>query len=429
MKAFPRDISKLSFQFILIFAVFKLLSSCTPINSVTVRNYSSLYKSSNSEGLLSARTFHLNDSVSRVYIKILTNNIDSNFLSGVSISTIQILTFKSIEATKPFDSAVYNFEALNFKLYNDFLLGQIDLKIPKGTNYQAEVSLNNFAHLEKLKNLFSLNKTDSIGQLDILIVDDASKLPIINDYIFPNQTIHFEYSKRINQDFKLKLFDRDFSLALPPFGINNHKTFDYIPDSIINISFTNGISNSVQLNRPGIYHLEMDAISRNGSTCFLFNASYPTIENIEQLIYPLRYVTSKSEYQSILESENQKGAIDKFWLARAGNEAKARKMIKEFYSRVEKSNRLFSSYNEGWKTDRGMIYLVYGPPTNTYRNDNFETWIYGFEGTQYSITFNFTKVDNPFTTNDYMLNRSSMYKTSWYQAVESWREGRVLINE
>lgn len=429
MKVFPFNFFRSNFHLTFIALIVVAVVGCTPSNSVTVRNYSSLYKSSNTEGILSARAYHINDSITRIYFKIKNNQSDSAFIEESSLAQLRVALFETIESTKPFDSTLFDLNKIKLNYQPGFVLGEFELKIFKRTDYQAEIALLNYFPLTNTHTLISLNKLDSFGQYDMLLIDDESNLPIINDYVSPQQVIRFKSERKLNQEFGLKLFDRNFGLALPPFGVNAHKPFDYIPDSIILLDFNQGLSNPVAINRHGIYHLELDKVSHSGVTCFLFDDSYPSIEKIEQLIFPLRYITSKAEYQAILESENQKGAIDKFWLSRAGNEAKARKMIKEFYSRVEKSNRLFSSHNEGWKTDRGMIYLVYGPPTNTYRNNNFETWIYGFEGTQYSITFNFTKVDNPFTNNDYTLNRSSMYKTSWYQAVESWREGRITLTD
>lgn len=35
-------------------------------------------------------------------------------------------------------------------------------------------------------------------------------------------------------------------------------------------------------------------------------------------------------------------------------------------------------------------------------------------------------VNNPFTNQDYNLNRSPVYETPWYMAVDEWRNGRVM---
>ena len=96
-------------------------------------------------------------------------------------------------------------------------------------------------------------------------------------------------------------------------------------------------------------------------------------------------------------------------------------MIQKFYGRVVDANVFFTSYHEGWKTDRGLIYLVYGPPKIVYRGDGIEEWLYGEKGNSNSIRFQFLKVVNPFTDNDYSLVKSPSYKEKWYNIVNTWR--------
>jgi hypothetical protein len=96
-------------------------------------------------------------------------------------------------------------------------------------------------------------------------------------------------------------------------------------------------------------------------------------------------------------------------------------MIKLYYNRVMDANRFFTSYLEGWKTDRGIIYIIYGPPNVVYKGRNVEGWVYGEDKNMLSINFTFRKLDNPFTDNDYSLTRSPAYKDGWYIAVDNWR--------
>ena len=124
----------------------------------------------------------------------------------------------------------------------------------------------------------------------------------------------------------------------------------------------------------------------------------------------------------MLESKNIKKEIDKFWIKNAGNPDRARVIIRKYYNRVQDANAMFTSYHEGWKTDRGMIYIVYGPPNVVYRSSHHETWIYGEVGNMLSVNFKFLKVKNPFTDNDYSLtDKSPIYKDGWYNAIDTWR--------
>ena len=40
------------------------------------------------------------------------------------------------------------------------------------------------------------------------------------------------------------------------------------------------------------------------------------------------------------------------------------------------ANQYFTSFKEGWKTDRGMVYMVFGPPDTAVLNGQQEIWEY-----------------------------------------------------
>jgi GWxTD domain-containing protein len=135
----------------------------------------------------------------------------------------------------------------------------------------------------------------------------------------------------------------------------------------------------------------------------------------------VRYLTDGEEYKEIFNSQFPKESLDGFWLKNSGSIDKALEMIREYYNRVEIANHLFVSFCEGWKTDRGIIYLIFGPPNVVYRSDTEEQWTYGEANNYRSLQFVFYKVLNPFTDNDYVLQRQSNYKPYWYNAVQQWR--------
>jgi hypothetical protein len=54
----------------------------------------------------------------------------------------------------------------------------------------------------------------------------------------------------------------------------------------------------------------------------------------------------------------------------------------EYFERIDYANRSFRSYAAGWLTDKGRVYIIYGPPdrvdTDPFRTDGraTETWHY-----------------------------------------------------
>ncbi len=53
----------------------------------------------------------------------------------------------------------------------------------------------------------------------------------------------------------------------------------------------------------------------------------------------------------------------------------------EYFKRVKYANEHFTSYKPGWKTDRGMIYIKYGPP------DDIESFPYNIDTEPYEIWY------------------------------------------
>ena len=103
-------------------------------------------------------------------------------------------------------------------------------------------------------------------------------------------------------------------------------------------------------------------------------------------------------------------------------------LILKFYERVENANRYLSSHKAGWLTDRGMIYIVFGPPAFISKTWNQEEWYYQQNnGPSDQVKFIFIKKPNTFTENHYELVRDGAYEYVWYNQVDQWRKGTIGI--
>ncbi|GAA4376295.1 GWxTD domain-containing protein [Hymenobacter koreensis] len=153
------------------------------------------------------------------------------------------------------------------------------------------------------------------------------------------------------------------------------------------------------------------------------DGEFPEITTASELITPLRYLTTSEERQRMEQSTAPKRAVDAFWLRVANNrEAVARQLIRQYYGRVEDANALFTAHKPGWMTDRGMLYLVLGPPERVQRNAGEERWYYSNAGYG-SATYVFRAKPSTFTPDYYELVRRPEYEMLWYAAVEQWRTG------
>jgi len=159
---------------------------------------------------------------------------------------------------------------------------------------------------------------------------------------------------------------------------------------------------------------------------------FRTPRTLDDLVEPLVYIAGKNELdtlRALSDPVEKKNRFDAFWLAEGAKPQAAANAIKQYYTRVEEANRFFSTHKEGWRTDRGMIYIVLGPPVAVSHILQKEVWFYSNAEQDPVNTFVFTqaqtRVESPLLRN-YILNRQSYYESTWQRAVERWRRAAVF---
>ncbi|MFN8154466.1 MAG: GWxTD domain-containing protein [Bacteroidia bacterium] len=224
--------------------------------------------------------------------------------------------------------------------------------------------------------------------------------------------------------WKVRCYFRNFPLAYLPFRVIDDPVFEMAGDSFFSVKLNPGANISFQ--RPGIYFIQNDTNTLSGCTVMCFDNEFPKVTRAQQLLEATRYITTRKEYERLKAMPDRKKAIDQFWLETGGNYDRARTLIRAYYNRVQDANRLYTSYLEGWKSDRGMIHIIFGQPQSIYRDEETEQWTYNAVVGFPELLFVFRKMNNPFTTNDYSLIRQPVYENVWFQAVDQWRQGRVV---
>jgi GWxTD domain-containing protein len=78
------------------------------------------------------------------------------------------------------------------------------------------------------------------------------------------------------------------------------------------------------------------------------------------------YIISPEERSAFLQletNEEREQFIEQFWLRRSGNpDLPDNDFKEEHYRRIAYANEHYASGIPGWKTDRGHMYIVWGPP-------------------------------------------------------------------
>jgi GWxTD domain-containing protein len=180
------------------------------------------------------------------------------------------------------------------------------------------------------------------------------------------------------------------------------------------------------LTEPGLYFFREDTNAVNGIGILIVDKRFPRMTRPEELVKPLIYISTNNEIKELVSTQAPKKTLDNYWLRMTGNnESKARRTIRAYYRRVTQANMLFTSYKEGWKTDMGMVHIVFGKPDQVNKTKDKEVWTYTQNANFSEINFTFVKRPNQFVEDHYELMRYVEYEPIWYPTVEEWRTGIV----
>ena len=254
------------------------------------------------------------------------------------------------------------------------------------------------------------------------------KLEGNSNHVKRNHTAHISHSNKDIDSLFVHCFERVYEPSAPPFSMYMELQFNHERDSSFVIKKDSSGKFPFTTSQQGFYILKTNENDENGLLLNTFTDNYPYLKSAYELLQPLKLLCSKQEFLNMVNEANTKLAVDNFWISGCGSKERAKVILELFYSRVEEANLYFTSIKEGWKTDRGMIYIIYGPPSKVYKSDGGENWLYGDNNTSISIDFTFRKVINPYSNNMYQLERNSIYRNSWYRMVDSWREGRIFTD-
>jgi GWxTD domain-containing protein len=273
----------------------------------------------------------------------------------------------------------------------------------------ANVSVGTIGKVKK----FTVHKHIPTKKSPYIVSDDAG---LAGTFINTKRRIAIEGSS--GSPLQVSYYRTQFPASAPVFSTAQSKLAKTIlPDSVFMVAE----SSPVTITRKGLYLAQYDTASAEG-IAFRAENDYPKLATLESLTGPLLYVCTKQEIEKLKLARNDKKKFDQVILTITGSPERARSFMRSYFKRVEYSNIYFSSYKEGWKTDRGMIYIIYGPPDEVYLFDDREIWDYKNENLK--TRFQFAKSPTLFDPDNYVLIRDKKYTTNWYKTVDFWRKAR-----
>ena len=178
--------------------------------------------------------------------------------------------------------------------------------------------------------------------------------------------------------------------------------------------------NAFKLKNEGLYLFQQDTAAADGFSIRVVKDNFPKYTRVEDLASPLIFVTTPEEYKLLQTAGSDKPKFDKVILDITRDKDRAKNFMRSYFKRVELTNQYFSSFKEGWKMDRGMIYLVFGVPDELGKNGGNEVWNYKTLGAR----FTFVKSGSVYDPDNYVLLRDKRFTEAWFSTIDLWRKSR-----
>jgi len=143
----------------------------------------------------------------------------------------------------------------------------------------------------------------------------------------------------------------------------------------------------------GAYNLEVEittagrpSVVKRRGLIFQWSDLPVTVADLELAIRQLLYIATEEEadtFKTAKTYEQKKELFLAFWHRRDPSpDSKRNEFMEEYYARVEYANAHFKHFLEGWRTDMGMVFIIFGAPNNVdrhpfdYDSKPFEVWSY-----------------------------------------------------
>jgi GWxTD domain-containing protein len=295
-------------------------------------------------------------------------------------------------------------------------LSQRTLKIDPGT-YQIEVLFEDRESRKEFRQSrsFTVQRYDQnlLGISDLMLVRNVENVGIkrqISPQINPNVAAlenGFEVFYEVYNPFKLNAVDITYSITRQ--GREMFTKRDTQPLKQGTNTFLANIASSglgigsyilkatIRRSDDSAGKNELATVERQFIIEWLTAGAPISAVDLDAAIDQLRYYATSEELRSIRDAaddQEKRRRFEAFWERRnPAPGSKTNTAMIEYYNRVAYANQQFGHFLDGWKTDRGMTYIMYGAPDYIDRNPlsaderPYEIWEY------YDINRRFVFVD------------------------------------
>jgi GWxTD domain-containing protein len=250
----------------------------------------------------------------------------------------------------------------------------------------------------------------------------ANEIPFDQNYLMQGQSLLFKTSK--GPSLFSFFYPSPFAVPFPPMETRLAE----VPKEVVVENRGDFLANiPKKLSDEGYYFFQSDSTAQTGLLLRTVHDAFPKVKDWSEMVDMVTYISTKKEHETLLLAQDKKKALDAYWYNLTRNEEAAKVLIRNYFKMVEFANILFTDFKQGWKTDRGMVYIVMGPPQEVNFFEDREVWSYaGIDDTS-KIRFTFTRVKTILSPHFYTLNRSRAYQPIWFKNISQWRSGRMAF--
>ncbi|HTY11124.1 MAG TPA: GWxTD domain-containing protein [Bacteroidota bacterium] len=207
-------------------------------------------------------------------------------------------------------------------------------------------------------------------------------------YYYTRLTVTNSIGKEVITRSRIKNRVNESNVEVGAFQVNALRTGAYtvnftVIDSVDNSNYTS--SKKIFVYNP---QLPMDSLTA-GTEGSVLASEYATMteSELDLEFSQLKYIMSRAEqaeYKNVKGIDAKRKVLYEFWRKRADDLTNPNPLTKtEYFKRVDYANEHFrAGFKDGWKTDRGRVFIVYGPPDEIERHANevntkpYEIWTY-----------------------------------------------------
>jgi len=416
-----------------------MVSSCATIQpTVDSKDLSYLYNPTKNSINPKYNVYNATDAQSVLSVKFFTSELFFSEANPQGVPTAQMLISAKLynisQARTLVDTAVFNISMVKQNDRPEYTF-DIPLRVEKDNDYTVEIRILDRLRLSVVQAFVPFNTMSYVNRYNFRVLSHFDKHQLFNPILKVNEYVNLLYTRGHVDTIYVAYYKPFREIPDPPSMMLPAQTVDYDPERIKALPYSDTLP--MMFPREGIYHCTTSREAKDGYTFFNLGPTFPSMKTPDVMIEPLAYIANQDEMDSLRQAVKQKMALDNFWIKMGGNVDKARELIRIYYTRALYCNFYFTSFMEGWRSERGMVYIIYGPPDKVYKTIDGENWGYkkpvikSSWGGRYSVKeeyifFNFKKRDNPYSDNDFYLARNETLVTMWDKAISSWRKGVVF---